>query len=43
MLGIRQKLTHFDPELRIVSWRNQGYSYVGPSIQQASAGIRHST
>lgn len=37
---LRQKLTHFDPELRIVSWRNQGYSYVGPSIQQVSAGIR---
>jgi DNA-binding response OmpR family regulator len=29
---LRQKLTAFDPELRIVSWRNKGYSYVGPSL-----------
>lgn len=29
---LRQKLSEFDPELRVVSWRNQGYSYVGPSI-----------
>lgn len=27
---LRQKLSEFDPELRILSWRNQGYSYVGP-------------
>lgn len=30
---LRQKLSGFAPELRVLSWRNQGYSYVGPSIQ----------
>ena len=30
---LRQKLADFDTELRVVSWRNQGYAYVGPSIQ----------
>lgn len=29
---LRQKLSEFDQELRIVSWRNHGYSYVGPSL-----------
>jgi DNA-binding response OmpR family regulator len=32
MSRLRQKLTAFDPELRIVSWRNKGYSYVGPCL-----------
>jgi DNA-binding response OmpR family regulator len=31
---LRQKLTTFDAELRIVAWRNQGYSYVGPELIQ---------
>ena len=30
---LRQKLADFDPELRIMSWRNQGYSYVGPGLE----------
>lgn len=30
----RQKLAAFDPELKIMAWRNQGYSYVGPGIAQ---------
>lgn len=29
---LRQKLASFSPELRIVAWRNQGYSYVGPRV-----------
>jgi two-component system response regulator PhoP len=29
---LRQKLAAFSPELRIVAWRNQGYSYVGPRV-----------
>jgi DNA-binding response OmpR family regulator len=29
---LRQKLCEFDSELRIVSWRGQGYSYVGPLL-----------
>jgi DNA-binding response OmpR family regulator len=29
---LRNRLVHFDPELRIVTWRNKGYVYVGPSI-----------
>ena len=37
---LRQKLADFDPVLRIVAWRNQGYSYVGPRLDgpQAAAG-----
>lgn len=34
MSRLRQKLTAFDAELRIVVWRNQGYSYVGPHLTQ---------
>jgi two-component system, OmpR family, response regulator len=30
---LRQKLAMFDPDLRIVAWRNKGYSYVGPVLQ----------
>ncbi len=30
---LRQKLATFDPDLRIVAWRNKGYSYVGPVLQ----------
>lgn len=30
---LRQKLSEFDDELRILSWRNQGYSYVGPQVR----------
>lgn len=33
---LSHKLKQFDKELRVVSWRNQGYSFVGPSIQQVS-------
>ncbi len=32
MSRLRQKLAEFDPELRILSWRNHGYSYVGPPV-----------
>lgn len=35
---LRQKLAEFDPELRIVSWRNQGYSYVGPPVRRSTNG-----
>ena len=31
---LRQKLAAFDAELRIVTWRNQGYSYVGPALER---------
>lgn len=37
---LRLKLTGFDPELRVLSWRNQGYSYVGPSIRVLSGRTR---
>ena len=30
---LRQKLAAFSPDLRIVAWRNHGYSYVGPRIR----------
>lgn len=33
MSRLRQKLLEFDAELQIVSWRNQGYSYVGPQLR----------
>lgn len=33
MSRLRQKLADFHPELRIVAWRNQGYSYVGPELK----------
>lgn len=33
MSRLRQKLAEFDQELRILSWRNQGYSYVGPPVR----------
>ena len=29
---LRQKLADFDPALRIMAWRSQGYSYVGPAL-----------
>ncbi len=29
---LRNRLVHFDPELRIVTWRNKGYVYVGPPV-----------
>jgi DNA-binding response OmpR family regulator len=32
MSRLRQKLAAFDGDLRIVTWRNHGYSYVGPGI-----------
>ncbi|MFN5350820.1 MAG: response regulator transcription factor [Polaromonas sp.] len=31
---LRQKLIEFDPSLRIQTWRNLGYSYVGPKLRQ---------
>lgn len=33
MSRLRRRLAEFDPELRIVTWRNKGYAYVGPPIQ----------
>jgi DNA-binding response OmpR family regulator len=33
MSRLRQKLANFEPELRIQTWRNVGYSYVGPSFR----------
>ena len=33
MSRLRQKLANFDPALRIQTWRNAGYSYVGPPFQ----------
>lgn len=29
---LRRRLVEFHPELRIVTWRNKGYAYVGPQI-----------
>jgi DNA-binding response OmpR family regulator len=29
---LRRRLVEFNPELRIVTWRNKGYAYVGPPI-----------
>jgi len=29
---LRRRLIEFHPELRIVTWRNKGYAYVGPKI-----------
>lgn len=29
---LRRRLSDFSPELRIVTWRNKGYAYVGPPI-----------
>lgn len=29
---LRRQLAQFNPELRIVTWRNKGYAYVGPSV-----------
>jgi two-component system OmpR family response regulator len=37
MSRLRQKLAAFDAELRIVTWRNQGYSYVGPALERREA------
>ncbi len=36
MSRLRQKLASFDPDLRIVTWRNHGYSYVGPAVERRS-------
>jgi len=33
MSRLRQKLANFDPALRIQTWRNAGYSFVGPPFQ----------
>lgn len=33
MSRLRRRLLEFDPSLRIVTWRNKGYAYVGPSVQ----------
>ena len=33
MSRLRQKLANFEPELRIQTWRNAGYSFVGPPIR----------
>lgn len=30
---LRQKLTEFDPTLRIQTWRNTGYAYIGPKLK----------
>lgn len=32
MSRLRQRLEEIDPALRIQTWRNQGYSYIGPTI-----------
>lgn len=29
---LRRRLVQFNPELRIVTWRNKGYAYVGPAV-----------
>jgi len=29
---LRRRLAEFNPELRIVTWRNKGYAYVGPPV-----------
>jgi DNA-binding winged helix-turn-helix (wHTH) protein len=29
---LRRRLLAFNPELRIVTWRNKGYAYVGPPV-----------
>lgn len=29
---LRRRLVEFNPELRIVTWRNKGYAYVGPPV-----------
>jgi DNA-binding response OmpR family regulator len=29
---LRRRLLEFNPELRIVTWRNKGYAYVGPPV-----------
>jgi len=34
MSRLRQKLSNFDPILKIQTWRNTGYSYVGPKFRQ---------
>jgi DNA-binding response OmpR family regulator len=30
---LRQKLLNFNAELRIQTWRNEGYSFIGPNIE----------
>lgn len=35
---LRAKLIAFDPNLRIVGWRNQGYAYVGPLVKLLPTG-----
>ena len=30
---LRRRLVQFNPELRIVTWRNKGYAYVGPPVR----------
>lgn len=37
---LRQKLGGFDPALRIQTWRNSGYSYIGPEIVLVEGGRR---
>jgi two-component system OmpR family response regulator len=32
---LRRRLVQFNPELRIVTWRNKGYAYVGPPVMGA--------
>lgn len=34
MSRLRMKLSNFDTELRIQTWRNAGYSYVGPNLSR---------
>lgn len=32
MSRLRRRLAEFNPALRIVTWRNKGYAYVGPTV-----------
>lgn len=36
---LRQRLVAFDAELRIVTWRGHGHSYVGPALERREQGL----
>lgn len=37
---LRLKLSAFSPDLKVLTWRNQGYSFVGPEIRVVGIHVR---
>lgn len=36
---LRHKLAEFDGGLRVQTWRNRGYSYIGPAIKPSGVPV----